>query len=443
MNRKTASVRSGIAVAALCIATVGFPAAAQEARTGLSATDVFATAEQAKATGRADEALVLYDALSHDPDLEVRSEARFRKGMLLADGKHYAEAAVAFRALLDEKPGAARVRLELARVLAAMGDERAARRSLRQAQAAGLPPDVALVVDQFANALRSTRRIGGSFEAAFAPDSNVNRATNARTLDTIIAPLTLSDDARAQSGVGIKLAGQGYARVPLSSRLAVLPRISARGNFYRAGEFNDVSGSALVGLEWQGKRDRITPSIGPTWRWYGGKPYASTQALTIDWLHAASRRTQITVSASASRSRYATNALQDGALFDLGFTVEHATGARGGIGASLSATRQTAQDPGYATMSEGTTIFGWREMGKTTVFASAGVRRLDGDARLFLFLDRRREWLYEVSASATLRQLTLWGFAPLVRVGWERNASTVGLYDYHRVSADFGITRAF
>ena len=419
------------------------PAHAQETRTGLSATDLFAAAEEAKAAHRADDALALYDALTHDPDAEIRAEARFRKGMLLGEMKRYADAAVAFRALLDEKPNAPRVRLELARVLALLGDERGARRSLRQAQAVGLPPDVALVVDQFANALRSTRTIGGSLEIALAPDSNVNRATAARTLDTIIAPLTLSDDARAQSGVGLKLAGQGYARIPLGPSIALLPRVSARGNFYRASAFDDVSASALVGLEWRGKRDRITPSVGPTWRWYGGSPYARTAAVTIDWIHAAGRRTQISGSISASRSRYSANTLQNGALYDVGLSIERAIGARGGTGASASATRQTAEDPGYATMSEGVTLFGWRDAGKATLFASAGIRRLDGDARLFLFTDRRREWLYQLSANATLRRLTLWGFAPLVRAGWERNRSTVGLYDYKRVSADIGITRAF
>ena len=428
--------------AAILILPSALPAAAQTVE-NLSAPDVFALADRARTEQRLTDAETLYRALAKDPDIEIRSEARFRLGMMLADLKRYRDAAIEFRALLDEKPDAARVRLELARVLALMGDEGGARRQLRQAQSAGLPPDVATVVDQFANALRSTRKIGGSFEAAIAPDSNVNRATNARTLDTIIAPLTLSEDARAQSGVGLKLGGQGYARIQLSPRLAVLPRISGSGNFYRAAAFDDVSASALVGLEWQQGRDRITPSIGPAWRWYGGKPYATTSAVTIDWLHAANRRTQITVSASASRSRYSTNSLQDGGLFNLGVTVEHAMGARSGAGASASVTRQTAQDPGYATLSEGATLFGWREAGKTTLFVSAGLHRLDGDARLFLFVDRRREWLYQLSASATLRQLTLWGFAPLVRVGWERNASTVGLYDYHRVSADFGVTRAF
>jgi len=437
------SLRAAYTLAALCMAWAAMPALAQETRSGLSATDLFAAAEEAKATNRSADALALYDALTRDPDVEIRAEARFRKGMLLASEKHYADAAVVFRALLDEKPNAPRVRLELARVLALMGDERGARRSLRQAQAAGLPKDVALIVDQFANALRSNRRIGGSFEIALAPDSNVNRATAARTLDTIIAPLTLSDDARAKSGLGVKLGGQGYARIPLGTSLALLPRVSARGNFYRASAFNDVSASALVGLEWRSGRDRITPSIGPTWRWYGGSPYARTTAATIDWLHAAGRRTQISASVSASRSHYSMNTLQNGGLYDAGLSIERAIGARGGAGASLSATRQTAEDPGYATMSEGVTVFGWREAGKATLFASAGVRRLDGDARLFIFPDRRREWLYQVSANATLRRLTIWGFAPLVRAGWERNRSTVGLYDYRRLYADIGITRAF
>src|SRR5690606_8418728 len=96
-----------------------------------------------------------------DPNLDIRSEARFRLGMMLADQKRHADAALAFRAILDEQPGAARVRLELARVLAAMGDEGRARQQIRQAQASGLPPEVAQVVDRFAAALRSNRRFGG------------------------------------------------------------------------------------------------------------------------------------------------------------------------------------------------------------------------------------------------------------------------------------------
>lgn len=419
------------------------PATAQDRLENLSAPDVFALADAARASGEVADALVLYDGLSRDPDIEIRTEARFRQGMLLSQLGRNAEAAVAFRAIIDEKPDATRVRLELARVLALVGDEGGARRALRQAQAAGLPPDVVAVVDQFAAALRSNKRAGGSFEVGFAPDSNINRATSARTLDTVIAPLTLSDDARARSGVGLQGSGQVYVRVPLTNRLSLVPRTSGRGQFHRHDEFNDVSASALVGLEWSIGRDRLTPSAGRTWRWYGGALYAETEMIAVNWLHPIGQRAQLTVAGSAALASYSRNPLQSGALFDLSVAGEYALTQRSGLGTSVGVTRQDARDPGYATTAGSLGAYAWRDTGRATLFINAGVRRTVGDARLFLFPERRQDWLLQLSVGATLRWLTVEGFAPVIRVGVERNASTVGLYDYSRFSTEFGIARAF
>lgn len=429
--------------AAVAPAAIMLSGGAQVAVDHLSSTDLFALAGRARAAGRIDDAVRIYDALARDPDDQVRAEARFRKGMMLAAVRRYREAATAFRALLDEKPGAARARLELARVLAAMGDEDAAKRELRQAEAGGLPPDVAVTVENFARALHSSQKFGGSIELALVPDSNVNRATSQRTLDTIIAPLTLSDDAREQSGLGAKVSGQGFARLAIGDDLFLLPRGSVLANLYRHDEFDDVSAAALLGLEWRRGGDRLTPSIGETIRWYGAHPYARTQTLTVDWLHPSGTQAQWTVSASANRARYQRNALQDGAIYTLSVDYDQAISARAGLSASLAAERQTAADRGYSTWSASETILGWHEFGHVTAFASVGLRRLEGDAALFLFPRRRREWLVQASAGATFRQFAVHGFAPVVRLNYERNVSTVGIYDYGRVSADIGITRSF
>ncbi len=409
----------------------------------LSATDLFDLANRARGAGRADDALALYDALAHDDNGDIRAEALFRKGMLLADLRRFTEAATTFRALLDQKPDTVRARLELARMLAAMGDENGARRAIRQAQASGLPDDVAITVDQFARALRSTRHFGGSVELALAPDSNINRATQARALDTVVAPLTLSDVARARSGVGVKVAGQGYARFDLSPRLALLPRVAGVGSFYRDGAFNDVSGSTLFGLEWRSGRDRISPSVGETWRWYGGRLYARTGAAALDWLHPLGRRGQLLAHGGASRANYLRNDLQDGALYDASLGIERAITKRSGLAVTLSGYRQTARDPGYATASGGASILSWQDIGSITLVTSTGLSRLEGDARLFIFADRRREWLLKTSVTATLRQLKVASFAPSIRLIAERNWSTVGLYDYRRTAVEFGIGRAF
>jgi tetratricopeptide (TPR) repeat protein len=164
-----------------------------------------------------------YRALANDPDPELRAEARFRLGMMLADDlKRYRDAATQFRAILDDKPDAARVRLELARMQALLGNLDAAHREMRAAQAAGLPPEVERMVRFYANALSASKPLGGSIEVTLAQDSNINRATKSDTLGTVIGDFTLDEDAKARSGVGLALRGQGYARLPLFGRLSQL-----------------------------------------------------------------------------------------------------------------------------------------------------------------------------------------------------------------------------
>lgn len=410
--------------------------------TGITAAQLLDLADQARVGGRPADAEAIYKAVARDPDLQIRSEARFRLGMLLSDQKRYADAALAFRAILDEQPDAARVRLELARVLVDMGEEGRARQELRQVQASGLPPEVAQVVDRFAAALRSNRKFGGNFEFALAPDDNINRATRAKTLDTPLGEFILSDDAREQSGVGAHLTGQVYARLGLGSNLTLVPRVSGDGTFYGKSQFNDVAGSALLGLEWQNGRARIVPSVGMTWRTYGGKAYSRTKTADLRWTHRIGRRAQSDVGFSYARADYMRNALQDGDLFSVSLGIERALTARSGVGFSLSGIRQTARDPGYATTSGGISLLGWRELGKTTLFANATARRLESDAGLIL-PDPRKEWFLRVGIGATFRQIEIAGFSPVVRVAYERNFSTVGIYDYRRTTFDFGITRAF
>jgi hypothetical protein len=405
---------------------------------------LFALADEARTSGRLDEAEAILRALAKDPDIELRTEARFRLATLLVQQGKKRAAAVALRQILDEKPDATRVRVELARILADLGDVGAASRQLRQVQTGALPADVARAVDQFATALRSRRPYGASFEVAIAPDSNINRATEVRTLNTVIAPLELSRDARSRSGVGLKLAGQAFARISLSNGLALLPRLTGSADLYRYGRFNDVSLGAQLGLEHNlGTRDRITVSGGEGGRWYGGTPYARTHALSVDWLHSLGRTEQLSWGLSVAKADYRLNALQDGTLLDSNLTYERALTPGSGGSLSIGATRQAARDPGYSYVSAGATSLYYRDFGGATLFGSASIRRLEGDERLFLFPERRRDWLSRLTLGGTFRRLAVSGFAPVARLTLERNRSTVGLYDYRRTAVEMGVGRAF
>ncbi len=68
----------------------------------LSLTELFAWAEAARSRGDARMAEAAYRALAGDADLRIRSEARFRLGMMYGGLSRHSEAAILFRQILDD-----------------------------------------------------------------------------------------------------------------------------------------------------------------------------------------------------------------------------------------------------------------------------------------------------------------------------------------------------
>ena len=203
--------------------------AAPSASMTVSAAQLFKLADEARARHDFATAETAYRALAKNPNMELRIEARFRLGLMLADDlRRYSDAAIEFRRILDEKPDIARVRLELARMQAALGNLGAARKELRAAEAAGLPPAVEQLVRFYSRALDAQKPLGGSIKLALAPDSNINRATRSDTLGTVIGDFALDEDAQAKSGIGLDLQGQGYFRFGIEPGADLLVRASSR-----------------------------------------------------------------------------------------------------------------------------------------------------------------------------------------------------------------------
>lgn len=410
----------------------------------MSAEQLFGVADQARSAHDFATAETAYRALATDPDIELRTEARFRLAMMLADnmGKHR-EAAVLFREILDEKPAAGRVRIELARMQAMLGDLRAAERELRSAQAAGLPPEVEQMVRFYAAALSAQKPFGGSVAIAFAPDSNINRATRSDTLGTIIGDFTLDDEAQAQSGLGLALRGQAYFRTGIDKRSQLLVRASTYASLYRDKQFDDIALSIQAGPEYASGKDRINISGEATWRWYGLDPYSFSAGVGATWQHPMGSKAQLRIDGRITDTNNRRNALQDATNLQLAASYDRAFSAKFGGGIQLSGNRDAARDPGYSTTAGSATAYVFRELGETTLTASTGYSRLEADRRLFLYPKRRIDDRFNASIGATFRFLKIGTFAPMAKLGWERNKSTVEIWDYSRISAEFGITSAF
>lgn len=437
-----------IPVISACLLQAG-PALAVEFDNGdeltikLDSRQLLTLAERAMESGDLAAAEAIYRALTDDPAVEMRSEARFRLSILLARQDRLSEAAVLLRSILDEQPNAQRVRLELAHVLDMMGDEAGARRALREAQAGGLPPDVARLVDRYSAALRAQKPLGGNIDIAFAPDSNINRATRSDTLGTVLGDFTLDDDSKQRSGLGLALRGQAYARLPLGSATSLFGRVSGSADLYREGDFNDIAVAASIGPEMRLGADRLSIEAGGLWRWFGGEAYSRSWVTSLNYFHPLGRKVQLRGMANVSVVDNELNQLQDGRTYSASLSYERALSNRAGIGMTLAAERQELRDPGYSNWSGQATLFGYREFGPVTLVASLGYSRLKADERLLLFPQPRSDRMYRTSLGATFRNLRIGEFAPFVRATFDRNRSTTEIHDYRKARMEIGVTRAF
>jgi outer membrane protein len=406
--------QSGLFWAALVSVMVASPALSREAVSpwaGLEQSDIatrFLAADEARDRGDVALAEARYRALIVENEGELRIEARFRLAtMLEALGRHK-EAAVELRAILAEKPDAQGIRVILARVLAQAGENDAARRELRQAEEAGLPPDVLAAVRQFAAALRTSKPLGGSVSVTLVADSNVNRATRSDTIDTIIAPFQLSEDAQAQAGTGLNLAGQVFGRVRIGDGVRLLARASGQGDLYDRSQFNDVRS--------------------------GGQ---------IAWRRKLGSNALLDVNAAIGDANYALNDGLDGRIYELSLRYERSFSPRHGASLSLSGQRHAARDSGYATALGGVDALYWRQWGRATLYGSIGVQRLEADARLLLFPARRKDTHLALAFGASFPKSQVAGFSPVIRASFSRNFSSLTLYDYRRLRAELGLLRSF
>lgn len=409
----------------------------------LSPADMFIVAANAERAGQHDSAETIYRALATNPVLQIRNEARFRLARMLEGERRFAETASLLRDILEEQPDAQPARLELAKVLAAMGDDSAARRELSAARAGQLPPDVARQVDRFSEALRARKPMGGSIEVALASDSNVNRATRSDTLGTVIGDFTLDKDARAQSSEGLAIQGQSYARIALGRYSNLLGTVSGSADLYRKSRFDDVSLGAALGPELKFGTYQVHASAVASRRWFGQRPFTDAATLQLDVGDTISTTAQVRGAASASRIWNHLNALESGYSYSTQLAVEKALSTTTGGGVTLTGIRQALRDPGYSTTSGQLSVFGWHQAGQVTYTGSLTYGRLIADERLLLYLDRRNEASYRFSVGATARQIQFEGLVPALSLTWERNRSQIEIYDYVRTVFEIGVIRAF
>ena len=423
-----------IRASALAMQPAVDPCAADPACVRASAEQVFEAAEKLAGEGNAAGAEELLTALTQDPKAEYRAEARFRlAGLREAQGDR--EGAIRWlRELLAEQPRTPRARLELGRLLALQGKASDARRELARAQEAGLPPDVAQTVSRFSSLLSATKRRGGSIEITAGPNSNVNRATGGRFVDTIIAPFELDADARRQSGLGIMGGAEGYSRDKLAESVNLLTRGGVRGDlFVGKSRFNDIQFYAGSGPEFSSRVGRIRPAVTLERRWFGGDRYSTGLGGTLSWIAAPSPKSQLELDASIVRQAIHNNAVLDGTRYAAALTYDRALSADTTARINLRGAILDAEEKAEGVRQLSSQLIVAHDLGFANLFGDAGFTKTHGRGELQLFGKTRDDGRVDLGLGMVARR-TFSGFAPVLRLTHRRSWSNIEIV---------GITRQF
>jgi len=435
-----------IAFAALALASaVPGPAAPCTQREGCAvatAAQLFALADKLYSAGDLAGAASILDALTHDKHAELRAEARFRLAAVREKLGDRSGAVQALRDLLAEQPGANPARLELARILASMGETAAARAEIAKAEAAGLPANVEQNVRRLASALRTTKKRGATIEFTLGPDSNVNRSTTSPFIDTIIAPFELDPDARKQSALAYSFSARGYSRDRLGT-VGFLSNAAFRADLSTKPRFNDVQLALDSGPEARLGKVRLCPSATFEKRWYGGDPYSTGAGGQVELYAVLSQRAQLGLSGSRVHQSVARNRGQDGWRTTLNGDLTRSLGAGITARASLRYGALDARLRPESLRQIGAGLLLVRERRAMTVFAELDYTRTRGIEPLFLFGKTRSDDRWDLIAGAIFTRAAIAGFSPLVRLTHSDSRANIVLYDYRRTRLDVGLTRSF
>lgn len=415
----------------------------------LTAQELLGEVQGLIAAGRYAEARPLLAALAQVPGL--RFEYRFLSGYVAQKTDDYGTAAAFYRAILTDDPGQTRVRLELARVMLMQGKRQSADRQFRLAEEdPDLPPEIARTIRATRDVIRSQKAWSLNVDAGLAPDSNINNATSADSINVYLGgqavPLTLDQAARARSGVGRYGSIDAGLRLPTWGETMMLVDVDAVGTDYDGRAYDDIAVEAAVGPELPlADGVRVRAQAVAAQRLFGGRVAMRQAGLKGGGEAMLGRRDRLGLQFDARRTFQAFDPGYTGWQLGGYATLEHVVAKAVVASAGVFVRRDALKTAAFSSIEGGVLagIGGELPLG-LNLAVSGTASRAAYDAPMFFFSDQpRRDWRYSARATIGVRAFRIAGLSPSFNVSVSRIDSSIDFYATTRTRYRFALARYF
>ena len=365
------------------------------------------------------------------------------------------EAIASFHAILVRHPEFVRVHLEIARAFFLKGEDGLSRRHFELVLASKPPAPVAANIQRFLNAIRARRRWQAWFGLSIAQDSNLNTASENRTiwLDTAFGrfPFLRDEESTPKSGYGLALWGGGEYEYPLKERLRLRVGANVSAREHRGSDFDSHFASLHIGPQWLVDRRSEVSLLGTVSRnWTLGQPETDQLGFRVEAERRLTPRFAV-YSQGGLRHRNCRDCdLIDGPVGEVSVNAAWVAMPILRLGAGAGYSWSDTQDESRRSEGPRANVtanlalpFGF------TVGTRASMHWTDYEdetsAGRFFTLDRlpREDKLRVLSASVFNRAFTLYGFSPRITVINERRDTNAQGLDFRRTRAELTFVQQF
>jgi outer membrane protein len=415
----------------------------------LTADELLSEAEKLIAKKEYSKAKVLIAALGDAPGFELQH--KFLTGFIALQTGDLKTAEAEFRSILQKDPSQTRVRLELARTLMLSGKETSADYHFRLAQNdKSVPPEIASTIRSLRGILRNQRQWHFDFNIGIAPDSNINSATSAETVNINFGPfqlpLSLSSDARAKSGIGQTGGFSGGIRFKMNDKIALLADADTRFVNYDGSLADDYQVQLAAGPELRiGKTTSASLQLLGDQRWYGGHRISRDYGARLNIQKILDEGQKIGGEIEVRKTNSVISDVYSGTQYGANITYERIVGSSFIASASLFGRIDRLGSAAYSGKNYGISlgIGGELPFGLNAGISGSVSRSTYDAAQPVYSLDPRADMRYFGRAYVGVRSLSVAGFSPSFEYTYSRNDSNYTLFQSKRHRANFKLSRYF
>jgi outer membrane protein len=385
------------------------------------------------------------EAPSAPPAADPAMVAKWRQALLhMREGAP--RAALPFlEDLVTAHPANGRFRLELARALYQIDEHERARYHFDYALSGELSLSEISAVQEYLTAMDTRKSWRGQARVAIVPQSNPWQRSGRRFVD--IGGVLMLPLPPVERAIGLEVGLGGTWSPRLAQDLHARFHLMATGQLFEDHSFNRGHLRGEIGFVSYGDHGRSF-GLGVALQGAGGREGLIMKGAGIyaAFQRRFGRRTQFSFSANLDQLRYPTAPQFNGPRTSLGLRIQHIFAPQIKLSSSLSLSHHHTDalfhrrsDAGFGIGAEYAFAGGF----VTGLEASLGHTRYAEANPLLFQYGPQRDWRAKLSGTIMHRDLTLYGFAPVVEFQVERQKSNVPMRSYDNLKVSLGATRNF